>query len=51
MLTLGKAYRLSRCATADGKFVMLALDHRNNLRRAMAPDDPDRVSYEEMATF
>lgn len=51
MLTLGKAYRLSRCATADGKFVMLALDHRNNLRRAMAPDDPERVSYEEMATF
>lgn len=51
MLTLGKAHRLSRCATPDGKFVMLALDHRNNLRRALAPDDPARVSYEEMADF
>lgn len=51
MLTLGKAHHLSRCATPDGQFVMLALDHRNNLRRAMAPDDPTRVSYAEMAAF
>lgn len=51
MLTLGKVNRLRRCATSAGKFVMLALDHRGNLRRAMAPDDPDSVSYARMAAF
>ena len=51
MLSLGKVNRLRRCATSAGKFVMLALDHRGNLRRAMAPDDPDSVSYAMMAAF
>lgn len=51
MTTIGKIRRLQQCATPDGKFVMLALDHRNNLRRSLNPADPDSVTYEQMVAF
>ena len=44
MTHVGKIRRLQQCATPDGKFVMLALDHRNNLRRSLNPADPDNVT-------
>jgi tagatose-1,6-bisphosphate aldolase len=40
---------LDACATSRGVFTVLALDHRQNLRRELRPDDPDSVSIDEMA--
>jgi tagatose-1,6-bisphosphate aldolase len=40
---------LDACATPRGVFTVLALDHRQNLRRELRPDDPDSVSIDEMA--
>jgi tagatose 1,6-diphosphate aldolase len=40
---------LDACATPRGVFTVLALDHRQNLRREIRPDDPDSVSVAEMA--
>jgi len=51
MTQIGKIRRLQQCATPDGKFVMLALDHRNNLRRSLNPADPDGVTYGQMVDF
>lgn len=51
MINIGKIRRLQQCATLDGKFVMLALDHRNNLRQSLNPADPDSVTYGQMVAF
>jgi len=48
---LGQRRGLAQCATPSGRFVVLALDHRQNLRRELRPDDPDAVGYAEMASF
>src|SRR5262245_6095438 len=40
---------LDACATTRGVFTVLALDHRQNLRREIRPDDPESVSIDEMA--
>jgi tagatose-1,6-bisphosphate aldolase len=45
----GKLHRLRNCSTAAGRFVILAADHRNSLRRALMPDAPDRVGYATLA--
>ncbi len=50
-LTVGKIRRLQQCAGADGRFTMLALDHRNNLRRALNPANPASVTDADMAAF
>jgi tagatose 1,6-diphosphate aldolase len=50
-LKIGKIRRLQQCATAGGQFIILAMDHRGNLQRALRPDDPARVTYEEMVAF
>lgn len=50
-ITIGKANRLAKCATADGKLVMFALDHRGNLQRALNPAEPKSVGYAQMAAF
>jgi tagatose-1,6-bisphosphate aldolase len=47
----GKIYRLHQCTSPSGHFVMLALDHRNNLIRSFNPDHPEAVSYAQMAAF
>lgn len=47
-MRLGTLRGLDACASAHGTFSVLALDHRNNLRRMLAPDDPDSVRYEQM---
>jgi tagatose 1,6-diphosphate aldolase len=38
--SLGKFRHLSRCTTAAGHFVILAIDHRANLRQALEQDHP-----------
>ena len=47
-MRLGTLRGLDACASAKGTFSVLALDHRNNLRRALAPDAPETVSYERL---
>jgi len=48
---LGTQRGLAQCATATGQFVVLALDHRQNLRRELRPEAPDSVTYEAMVEF
>ena len=50
-LTIGKLRRLQQCSTPDGMFVVVALDHRDDLRRLLKPNDPGSLSYGEMAAF
>lgn len=50
-LTIGKLRRLQQCSTPDGLFVVVALDHRDDLRRLLKPIEPDSLSYGEMAAF
>jgi tagatose 1,6-diphosphate aldolase len=40
---------LDACASPRGVFTVLALDHRQNLRREIRPEDPASVSIDEMA--
>jgi len=39
------------CSTSQGVFAILALDQRSSLRKAIKPDNPDTVSYEELVSF
>lgn len=50
-LTIGKYRGLQRCATPNGALVIVALDHRNNLRKAMAPQAPSSISDEALSQF
>jgi tagatose-1,6-bisphosphate aldolase len=50
-LSIGKWRGLTECSTQGGVFTNLALDHRDSLRRAMSPDDPQSVSYARQAAF
>lgn len=50
-LRLGARRGLAACAAAGGTFAVLALDHRQNLRRELRPDDPSAVTYDEMVAF
>jgi tagatose 1,6-diphosphate aldolase len=47
-LRIGTIRGLDACASAAGTFSVLALDHRNNLRRILGGDDPDSVTYDQM---
>jgi tagatose-1,6-bisphosphate aldolase len=42
---------LDACASPRGTFGVLALDHRQNLRRELRPDDPAAVTYDAMVDF
>jgi tagatose 1,6-diphosphate aldolase len=50
-LSIGKLRGLQQCATPRGALSVFALDHRNNLRRALRPDAPDTVIPAEMSAF
>jgi tagatose 1,6-diphosphate aldolase len=50
-LTTGKLRRLQQCATPDGRLVILAIDHRHNLRQALNPQNPDAVPDEALIAF
>jgi tagatose 1,6-diphosphate aldolase len=50
-VSFGKKRGLSQCSTERNVFCILALDHRGNLKKAMNPDDPDRVSFNSMVEF
>jgi tagatose 1,6-diphosphate aldolase len=50
-LSVGKRRGLSSCSTDRGVFSILALDHRNNLRKAINPQAPEKVTGEVLADF
>jgi len=48
---LGTRRGLDACASPRGTFGVLALDHRQNLRRELHPEDPAATTYGEMVEF
>lgn len=48
---IGTRRGLDACASPRGIFGVLALDHRQNLRRQLRPHDPATVTFREMANF
>jgi tagatose-1,6-bisphosphate aldolase len=50
-LSIGKLRGLRECSDARGVFSMLALDHRNNLRKVLRPDAPGEVPDSELTAF
>jgi len=50
-LTIGKLRGLQQLANERGVFAMLALDHRDSLRKAFNPAAPDEVPYETMVAL
>ena len=50
-LPIGRIRGLRACASARGTFSVLALDHRQNLRRELRPTDPASVTYDQMVAF
>lgn len=48
---IGTRRGLDACASVLGTFAVLALDHRQNLRREIRPVDPVSVTYEELVEF
>jgi tagatose 1,6-diphosphate aldolase len=51
MFGLGARRGLDACSSSHGTFAILALDHRQNLRRELAPADPGSVTYDDMVAF
>lgn len=51
MLSLGKWRGMQAATTPQGAFVIMALDHRNNLRALLRPDAPKDVTAADMAGF
>lgn len=50
-LEIGKLRGLQQCASPSGRFTIVALDHRQNLRRMLRPSDPKSVTYAELVEF
>jgi tagatose 1,6-diphosphate aldolase len=50
-LSIGKLFGLQHISTNRGTFTCLALDHRQNLRKALNPSNPASTSDEELSRF
>jgi tagatose 1,6-diphosphate aldolase len=50
-LSIGKLRGLQQCSSRQQTFTCLALDHRQNLRRALNPADPGTVSDSDLTRF
>ncbi len=50
-LSIGKLRGLQQCTSRKGTITALALDHRQNLRRALDPRNPSSVSDAELSHF
>lgn len=50
-LTVGKLRGLWQCSDERGTLSLLALDHRNNLRKALNPEGPAEVGDDELTAF
>ena len=51
MVSLGKFRHMSQCSTAEGHFVILAIDHRANLREALSAARGMPVDDKEVGDF
>lgn len=51
LLSIGKLRGLQQCTTPSGTFTCLALDHRQNLRRALSQVNPGPVSDADLTRF
>jgi tagatose 1,6-diphosphate aldolase len=51
LLSIGKLRGLQQCSTPRATFTCLALDHRQNLRRALNPANPDSISDLDLTRF
>ena len=50
-LSVGKLRGLRECSASGGTFSLLALDHRNNLRKVLDPENPGAVSDRDLTAF
>ena len=50
-LSVGKRRGLQQCCDAKGTLSLLALDHRNNLRKVLRPDAPEEVTDAALTAF
>ena len=50
-ISLGVRRALQQCAQSDGTFAMLAMDQRGSLVRSLNLDDPDAVTFAEVAAL
>ncbi len=50
-LTIGKRRGMQQCSSPRGTFTCLALDHRQNLRRSLNPQDPNAVPDSALTDF
>lgn len=50
-LTIGKLRGLQKCISPRGTFTCLAIDHRQNLRRALSPSDSSTVTDLQLSRF
>ena len=50
-ISIGKYRGIQQCTTTQGSFTCLALDHRQNLRKAMHPENPAATSDEQLSRF
>jgi tagatose 1,6-diphosphate aldolase len=50
-LLLGTRRGLEATSSARGTFAVLALDHRQNLRKELHPESPEATTLEEMVSF
>ncbi len=49
--SLGKLRGLQQCSTRRGALAVLAIDHRDNLRRLLHPNAPGATTCDELVTF
>jgi tagatose 1,6-diphosphate aldolase len=50
-ISVGKLRGLQQCTSLQGTFTCLALDHRQNLRRALSPQEPGKVTDAQLSGF
>ena len=50
-LSLGKLRGLQEIANPHGLFTITALDHRGSLQKALKPEDPKSIGYQEMVDY
>ncbi|HYM67189.1 MAG TPA: tagatose 1,6-diphosphate aldolase [Patescibacteria group bacterium] len=50
-LMVGTHRGLQQCSSPTGRIAIMALDHRQNLRRMLHPDNPGSATYAELVEF
>jgi tagatose-1,6-bisphosphate aldolase len=50
-ISVGKLRGMQQCSSSEGTFTCLALDHRQNLRHALNPKDPNDVPDSALTEF